>query len=307
MKKFFLPIALMLSCVLASCSADDDFIVDDDQDFSSWTADGVPAWLDKGFTAVYSDGDIYTFGKYLLSSNSDAYYMHWEIVKVHELNSKQYVSLSAGSGSPNVNSLIFPNKPSGTETIIRSEASIDIRQLGYYDIVTKCFTPGGKEITNEKLIQQILSSPARIIYCDQYGCFGKQTDRIYGLDNYSQWFKPQHEDGLRTMCEDRFNQYGDSYFWGAIEFYTYKFKPEGETYYYTIPVTEEHTNGRGLPFALETFIMNGDHTFTRHIESFIATEDGKIISLPFEDVKEIMMSEFGYTDYDPFKMLRCAK
>lgn len=306
MKKFFLPIALMLSCVLASCSADDDFIVDDDQDFSSWTTDGIPAWLEKGLISVYSDGDIYTFGKYTLSSNIDAYYIHWEIVKVHELDSKQYVSLSAGFGSPNVNSLIFPNKPSGTETIICSEASIDIRQLGYYDIVTKCFTPGGKEITNEKLTQQILSSPARIIYCNQYACFSQQTDWIYGLDNYSQWFKPQHEDGLRTMCEDRFNQYGDSYFWGAIEFYTFKLETEeGKTQYMIL--TDEDTNGRGLPFALETFIMNGDHTFTRYIESFIATEDGKIISLPFEDVKEIMMSEFGYTDYDPFKMLSCAK
>ena len=143
MKKFFLPIALMLSWVLASCSADDDFIVDDDQDFSSWTIEGSPDWLQRGFTSIYADDDSAAFLKYLLSSNIFSYYMQWDIAKVHDVDSKQYVSLSVAYGTPVENTLIVPEK-FNTERVIHSDASTDIRRIGYYDILTKCFTPGGK-------------------------------------------------------------------------------------------------------------------------------------------------------------------
>ena len=292
MKKFFLPIALMLSCVLASCSADDDFIVDDDQDFSSWTIEGSPDWLQRGFTSIYADDDSAAFLKYLLSSNIFSYYMQWDIAKVHDVDSKQYVSLSVAYGTPVENTLIVPEK-FNTERVIHSDASTDIRRIGYYDILTKCFTPGGKEITNEKLIQQILSTPGRDIYCDQGSLFSIITDRLYGFDDCARWIKPHFADSLKAMCEERFNKYGDRFFWGTIGQYVINISREE-------CLDDADTDGRGTPFVLETFIINGDHTLTRYLESFIAAEDGAISPLPFNDVTEIMSTKFGISNFDPY-------
>ena len=297
MKKFFLPIALMLSWVLTSCSPEDDVIVEIDQDFSSWTIDGIPTWLSSGFVSIIPSES----GKYLLSSNIYDYMDH-HTAKKHELDSKQYISLSVGYGTSKPSKLITPNRIPDTETLVFSDESTDIRVLGYYDCSVACFTPGGKKITDEHLIQRIISSPAQVIYHLQNGGWSHQTDIIYGLDDAKEWIKPQFESALRTMCEDRFDQYSDKFFLGVIEFYISELETEeGKTQY--MMLTDEDTNGRGAPFVLATYLMNDDHTMTRHIESFVAAEDGTISPLPFEDVKEIMMSKFGYADCNPIEML----
>ena len=86
-----------------------------------------------------------------------------------------------------------------------------------------------------------------------------------------------------------------------------------ENYVIAVPTTEliinktgqeclddADTDGRGTPFVLETFIINGDHTLTRYLESFIAAEDGAISPLPFNDVTEIMSTKFGISNFDPY-------
>ena len=199
---------------------------------------------------------------------------------------------SSSECTPVENTLIVPEK-FNTERVIHSDASTDIRRIGYYDILTKCFTPGGKEITNEKLIQQILSTPGRDIYCDQGSLFSIITDRLYGFDDCARWIKPHFADSLKAMCEERFNKYGDRFFWGTIGQYVINISREE-------CLDDADTDGRGTPFVLETFIINGDHTLTRYLESFIAAEDGAISPLPFNDVTEIMSTKFGISNFDPY-------
>ena len=279
MKKFFLPLAFLFSWALTSCSAEDDFI------------EGSPSWLEDGISSVYLDDKDNVFGKYMLSSDIFSYYMDFTVAKVHDLGSKQYVSISVAMGTPLAATLITPDKLPDTETIIFSDASTDIRQLGYYDLLTSCFTAGGKKIKNKKLAQQILSTPGREIYREQYGLFWQVKDRLYGFDDSALWLKPHFADSVKAMCEARFNEHGDRFFWGTISLYVFNWNN---------CLSDTDTDGRGTPFVLETYTINDDHTLTRYLESFIAAEDGTINPLPFNDVIYIMSSKFGLSDYDPY-------
>lgn len=309
MKKYVLPFTILFSWIFTSCSSEDNVIADIDQDFSSWTVDGVPIWLSDRFTDISIDHlDLHE--KYLLSSNGADVMFEWNVAKIHELDSKQYVSLSIGYGTERPSTLIAPVRLPDKETVIYTDPSTDVRKLGYYDLIAACYTPEGQEIRDQQLTQRIMSSPGRIIHCYQYGACVQHADRIYGFEDSEEFIKPYFYDKLQSMCNERFNQYGESFFWGSIKYYTviYESENENENESHIIHrevVTDEHTDGKGYPFALITYIMNEDQTLTRHIESFIATEDGSINQLPFDEVKEIMSSQFGYTDYNPFSML-CA-
>ena len=285
MKKFFLPLVFLFTLAMTSC---EDF----DQDFSSWTQDGVPAWIDDALLSIYRD-NFDELEKYSLSSYASRGSISIQMVRIHKLDSKQYVSIFIGRSVDNPLGLITPNRPDLPETVIYEDASNDVRKLGCYYVIEECFTPGGKKITDKLLARRILSSPSREISSSRGGCFAMQTDLLYGLDDSKNYIKPYFSDKVRTMCEDRLNQYGERFFWGSIEFYN--FRREGCIY----AVTDEYTDGRGTPFVLETYIMNDDNSLTRYTESFIAAEDGEISPLPFNDIKDLLSSKFGI-DYNPF-------
>ena len=171
-------------------------------------------------------------------------------------------------------------------------------------MLSGCFTPGGKKITDKKLCKRILSSSGKVIYCCQGGRNAIQNDMVYGLNDSKEWLKPNFENELRKMCEKRFSEHGDRFLWGAV---CQNYYHNAITHAVYKKITEEHTNGRGTPFVIETYVTNDDSTLTKYVESFIAAEDGTITSFPFYEIMEIV-NKYGddevKNNYNPLFMLR---
>lgn len=299
MKKLSVPFIFLLLLTITSCSENTDLSSADiskyDQDFTAWVTDGVPVWLDKSFGELYDTEEDVT-SKYLLASTISVF-IEGKIAKVHEIGSRKFISISHAFGFDRRNLLIDSNIEPDNDILVYEDSSTNITTLGRYDILSGCFTPGGKKITDQKLCKLILSSPGQVIYCYQNGRNAIQNDRVYGLNDIKEWLKPNFENELRKMCEKRFSEHGDRFFWGAV----------CQNYYHNNAgykrITEEHTNGRGTPFVIETYVTNDGSTLTKYVESFIATEDGTITPFPFDEIMEIV-NQYGDDEvYNPLFQL----
>lgn len=302
MKKLFIPFISLFLWAITSCTADIDSSAVDineyDQDFAEWGTDGVPEWLDKGFAAIF---DVDIAAKYGLSSNVSVE-MYLKIAKVHDIDSRKFISLTEAYGVDRRGYLIEPNREPDNDIVVYEDESTNITTLGRYDIITGCFTPGGERIADKKLCERILSSPGKEIYCLQNGRFAVQYDRVYGLNDIKDWLKPHFENNLRKMCEKRFNEHGTRYFWGTI---CLNLSVKNDNKFFVL--TEEYTNGRGMPFVIETYVTNDDTTLTRYLESFIVAEDGTITTFPFDEIKQIALQYGAVELYNPLWTLSSVK